>query len=458
MTTAFEYAKNNADRFLEELLHITRIPSVSTQPEHKGDVRKVAEWLRDDLLKIGFETAELIDMPGGRHPLVLGEWMGAGADAPTVLIYTHYDVQPAVVEDGWNTDPFVPTVVDDKIYARGITDSKIHVIGQLKAAESLFATEGKLPVNVKFIFEGEEESGSETISAFAEKHGDRLKADVCVISDGGMITPGQPSIAYGLRGIIGLEIHVTGPVRDLHSGHFGGNVHNPAQAIAEIVAKLHDDNGFITVPGFYDNVLPVEDEERAVLDKISPWIEDEWKKIAAAPLPWGEKEYTLYERSGVRPTLEINGIAGGYYGDGMKTVLPSKALAKITCRLVPNQDPQRIFDLIKAYVAEITPPTVTVEVTQSDVGAPAILLDRSSKAMQATVVAYEAVWGTEALFERVGGSVPITYAMQKVAKEVTNLGFTHRAGGAHGPNEHIFIDLFHKGIETAIRFYKEYAK
>ena len=458
MTTALDYAKANADRFVEEFINLIRIPSISTQPEHKGDVRRAAQWLRDDMLRIGFDKAELIDMPQGRHPLVLGEWMGAGEAAPTVLVYCHYDVQPAEIEDGWDTNPFEPTQRDGKIYARGATDSKVHVMAQLKAAECMLAADQKPPVNIKLVFEGEEESGSETIIAFTEKHADRLKTDVCVISDGGSIARDVPSLAYALRGIVSLELHVTGPVKDLHSGHFGGNVHNPAQAVAEIVAKLHDENGTITVPGFYDNVLPVEDEERAVLDRISPWIEAEWKAIANAPQPWGESEYTLYERAGARPTLEINGIAGGYTGDGVKTVLPARAMAKISCRLVPNQDPDRILNLLRDYVAEIAPPTVKVEITQADLGAPAILLGRSTPAMKAAYAAYEQVWQTEPLFERVGGSVPITYAMQDVAEEITIMGFSYRGGGAHGPNEHVYIDMFHKGIETAIRFYHEYGK
>lgn len=458
MTTAFDFAKANADRFLEEFVNLIRIPSISTQTEHKDDVRRAGQWLRDDMLRIGFDKAELIDMPGGRHPLVLGEWMGAGEDAPTVLVYCHYDVQPAEIEDGWHTNPFEPTQKDGKIYARGATDSKVHVMAQLKAAESLLAADQKPPVNIKLIFEGEEESGSETIIAFAKEHPDRLMCDVCVISDGGSITRDVPAIAYALRGIVSLEIHVTGPVKDLHSGHFGGNVHNPAQAIAEIVAQLHDDNGTITVPGFYDNVLPIEDDERALLTRVSPWVEEEWKAIANAPQPWGESEFTLYERAGARPTLEVNGIVGGYTGDGVKTVLPSKAMAKISCRLVPNQDPERIIDLIGDYLAEIAPPTVKVEVCNADFGAPAIMLGRSTRAMKAAQAAYQQVWQTEPLFERVGGSVPITYAMLDVAKEVTVMGFSYRGGGAHGPNEHVVIDMFYKGIEAAIRFYHEYGK
>lgn len=456
MKTALEYAAANAARFLQEFTDFVRIPSVSTQPEHKADVRRAAEWIRSTMLRIGLTGVEVIDVPGGRHPLVYGEWMGAGADAPVILVYSHYDVQPAALEDGWESDPFEPVVRDGILYARGATDSKVHVVAYMKALECMLATGENPPSNIKFIFEGEEESGSETITAFVKTQGERLKADAGVIADSGMISVGKPSLTYALRGIATLEVRITGPRQDLHSGHFGGNTHNPAQAAAEIVAKLHDANGRVAVPGFYDDVLSVDDVERATLSEISPWIESEWQQIAGAPQPWGESEYTLYERIALRPTLEINGISSGYTGDGFKTVLPAKAIIKISCRLVANQDPDRIAQLVREYILSIAPPTVTVDAVVIEPGAPAMVIDRYSKAMLAAGVAYEKTWGEKVLFERVGGSVPIAYDLQKIVGELAIVGLTYRGGKAHGPNENIPVVLYHKGIETAIHFYREY--
>ncbi len=329
MTSAHDYAAANHDRFLDELKDLIRIPSVSSQPEHAADLLRAADWLASDMLRVGFDSAEIIKMPEGRHPLVLGEWSGAGPDAPTVLIYCHYDVQPAAMEDGWETPPFEVVERDGKLYARGSTDSKVNVMAQLKAIESLLAT-GGAPVNLKLLLEGEEESGSENINAFAAQHPERLRADVCVISDGGIVAPDQPSLVLGLRGIVTMELHVAGPVRDLHSGIYGGSVHNPIQALCEILSQLHDENGWVRVPGFYNDVLVPEGEERARLADLAPWFEADWQRSVAAPEPWGEPDFKLHERVGIRPTLEINGISGGYAGTGFKTVLPAKAMAKLS--------------------------------------------------------------------------------------------------------------------------------
>ncbi|MBZ0303160.1 MAG: dipeptidase [Anaerolineae bacterium] len=454
MTTPHEYAQANAERFREQYKELIRIPSISTLPDHAPDVQRAAEWLAEHMRQAGFETAEIIKMPEGRHPLVLGQWNGAGPDAPTVLLYCHYDVQPAVVEDGWVTPPFEPTEKGERLYARGAVDSKLHVMSQLKACESLLQTGGS-PVNLKLILEGEEESGSENINAFVDAHGDRLRADYCAISDGTILDPAQPSLVYALRGIIAMELHVSGPAQDLHSGHYGGSVHNPIQALAEIIAQLHDANGTVTVPGFYDAVIAADADERAQLAKANEWTEREWQRVAHAPQPWGEAEYNIHERVGLRPTLELNGITGGFTGPGFKTVLPQKAMAKISCRLVADQDPDEIFDLIQTYLAQITPPTVRSELIKMEPGAKAAVLGHTSRAMQAAARAYEQGWGARPIFERAGGSIPITYTFQKVADEVVIMGFGYKSGQAHGPNENIYLHSLHRGIDTAIYFLQE---
>lgn len=458
MTNPHDYVEANKTRFLEQLKILLRMPSISTLPEHTEDVLHAAQWLKDEMLNVGMDTAEIITMPEGRHPMVLGEWHGAGDDAPTVLLYCHYDVQPAVMEDGWHTSPFEPTEQDGKLYARGAVDSKLHVIAGLKAIEALLASDDKSPVNIKLLLEGEEESGSETINAFIEQNPDRLKADVGIISDGSILDAKQPSLLYALRGIIGMELHVSGPAQDLHSGHFGGNTHNPIQALSEIIAQLHDKNGHVTVPGFYDDVVELDADERADLAKINPYIEAEWRAVANAPQPYGEPDYTLHERAGARPTLEINGIAGGFYGTGFKTVLPQKAFAKISCRLVANQNPQQVYDCIRDYIAQIAPPTVKAELIQLDLGSPAVVIDRHSRAMLAASDAYTYGWGTKPIYERAGGSVPITYALMPICTEMVMLPFGYKSGKAHGPNEHIHIESLYRGIHTAIYFLQDIAR
>lgn len=457
MHFAHEYARQHNDRFLEDLKHLIRIPSISTQPEHAGDVQAAADWISGEMEKVGFETVEQIKMPEGRHPLVFGTWMGAGSDAPTVLIYCHYDVQPAELEDGWHTDPFDPVVKDGIIYGRGATDSKINVITQLRAIESLLASPEKSPVNIKFILEGEEESGGETINAFVAKHADRLAADVSVISDGPIITPDQPSMVIGLRGIVSLEVHVQGPVRDLHSGHFGGNVHNPIQALTEILAALHDENGTITIPGFYDDVPDPDPAEREAIDAANKYYDENWGQTAAAPEVWGEAGYTIQEKAGIRPTLEINGIWGGYSGHGVKTVLPAKAGAKITCRLVPNQTPTQILEVIKDHIEELTPPTVKVNVVMQDMGATALRLPYDSKAVAVANRAFENHWGVKTVMEVAGGSVPIASTFANITDEIVMMGYAHKGGQAHGPNENNHLSMFGKGIGTAIDFMLLYA-
>lgn len=450
---ALSYARANASRFEAALIDLLRIPSISTLPEHVEDVERAAAWLIDEMQRIGLTRAEIFQKPGCL-PLVYGEWLGAGENAPTVLIYCHYDVQPARLADGWTSEPFVPTARDGKLYARGALDSKLHVIAHLKAAESLLAS-GGLKVNLKLLFEGEEESGSEHIIDFVAEQAELLRADVCVVSDGSMPDPGQPVLPYALRGIVGMELVVTGPKRDLHSGHYGGSVHNPIQALAEIMAALHDESGRVTVPGFYDAVRPVDDEERAALAAIEAWTAAEWEMVAGAPSQWGEPGYTLHERIGARPTLEFNGISGGFQGEGTKTVIPAQASVKITCRLVPDQDPQHMYALVRDYIQRITPPTVQAELRLSDLGAPGILLDRHTQAMQAAMRAYEQAWGRRPLFSREGGSVPVIAALkQALACPLVIMPFGYKGGGAHSTDEYIYPEMLHKGIHTAIDFYR----
>jgi acetylornithine deacetylase/succinyl-diaminopimelate desuccinylase-like protein len=456
MTQAHEYAKQNHETFKARFLELLKVKSISTDMAFKDEVMKAANWIAEKMGAIGLD-AEVISMPEGRHPVVLGTWNGAGEDAKTVLIYCHYDVQPAVLEDGWQNEPFEPTEKDGKIIARGATDSKVHVIAWLSAVESLLKTEGS-PVNIKLLFEGEEESGGETIEAFVTQHPEKVKTDYVIISDGIIRAPEQPSITYGLRGIVTMELHVDGPQKDLHSGHFGGTVHNPAQAIAEIITKLHDEQGQVTVPNFYDDVVLLADEERAILAESNPLMEQEWHEVANAPEQWGEADYSLHERIGARPTLEINGISGGYTGEGFKTVLPGHAFAKISCRLVPKQEPEKTLKQVMDYIKEIAPTSVRVSFQRVESSAPAVLLDYEGAAMKAAYHAYQKGWGVKPVFERAGGSVPITSTMMQITDNIAIIGFSYKGGGAHGPNENIYLDMFYKGIDTAIYFLQDIEK
>lgn len=454
MGSPYDYARQHGERSLNQLFDFIRIPSVSTLPERAADVRRAAEWLAASLAQAGFERVEVVPTDG--HPIVYAEWLGAGPTAPTALVYGHYDVQPADVADGWDSDPFEPVLRDGFIYARGASDDKGQVFAQVKAAEALLAT-GGAPVNLKFVIEGEEEVSSLHLGDFVRRNAERLKADVCVISDTGVPSVDQPAICYSLRGLTYMELHVWGPARDLHSGSYGGSVHNPAQALAEIIAALHNPDGSVSVPGFYDDVLPLSPEERAAINQHG-LTEEAWRRETGAPLPWGEAGYTIEERIGARPTLEVNGIVSGFYGEGAKTVLPARALAKISCRLVANQDPLRIYELVRDYVAQLTPPTVRSELRLLHTGAPAYT-DINTPAMRAAVAAYQKHWGVAPIFIRGGGSIPIVADLQtQLGLPVVLLGFGLTGDGAHGPNERFSVELFHRGIATAIQFFEEIAQ
>lgn len=448
MMPPHEYALTHEKRFLDELVALLSIPSISTLAEHAGDIRQAAEWLLAQFQPMGFD-ARLYETDG--HPIVYAEWLKAGPDAPTVLIYGHYDVQPVDPLDEWDSAPFEPVVRDGNLYARGSSDDKGQVFIHVKAVEAFLQTHGSLPVNVKFIIEGEEESGSAHLEPFIRTHTDLLAADVVLISDTHSRSLEQPTIVYALRGMSYMEVEVMGAQRDLHSGTYGGIVHNPAQALCEILAQLHDANGTITVPGFYDRVRQLDDEERAGLDKV-PYTEAELKAETGVTAAWGEAEYKLHERTGARPTLEVNGLVSGWTGEGAKTVLPAKALAKVSCRLVADQDPIEIYELVKARVAELTPPTVQSEVRLLHYGNAAIT-DRHSPFMQAAIGAYEEGWGNAPAFTREGGSIPVVADFQRhLGAPVILMGFGLPDDGLHGPNEKFALECFRRGIATSISF------
>ncbi len=455
MTSPRDYARDHAQQFREQLYDLIRIPSVSTDPAHKGDVRRAAQWIASELKRIGANNVELLETGG--HPVVYADWLGAGADAPTVLIYGHYDVQPAALEDGWTSEPFEPVERDGVIYARGSSDDKGQMFIHVKTLESYLSTEGKAPVNLKFMLEGEEEIGSFNLPNFIRANKERYQADVCVISDSGMRDIKQPAITYALRGLTYMQLDVWGPSQDLHSGGYGGMVHNPALALAQIIGKLHNPDNSIAVPGFYDDVVPLSDEEHADLAKQDISVET-LKANAGVPAAWGEAAYNLRERISARPTMEINGLLSGWTGEGAKTVLPAKAMAKISCRLVANQDPYKIYELVKNYITQITPPTVHSAVRLINAGYPA-MVDIHTPAMQAAVRAYERGWGAAPIYAREGGSIPVVADFKtELGIPSILMGYGLNTDGAHGPDEHFSIEMFHRGIDTAIVFLEELAK
>ncbi len=444
-----QYARENHARFLEELQDFLRIPSISTQVAHKGDVERAAMWLHDHLCDIGFPRVDVMETPN--HPIVYASWLEAGEDKPTVLIYGHYDVQPPDPLDQWRTPPFEPTVIGDDLFARGASDDKGQTFTHVKALEAFKMTEGRPPVNVKCLFEGEEEIGSPDLDPFIEAHQELLVADVGLISDTPILGKDMPAIIYALRGLAYLEVTVTGPSHDLHSGHSGGAVNNPINALCRMIARLQDEKGHITIPGFYDSVRKLPPEERAALSMI-PFEPQVWLKDVGLEEDWGEPEYTVVERTTARPTLDVNGIWGGYIEPGTKTVLPSQASAKISMRLVPDQAPAEITRLVGDYLREIAPPgvQVTIEDLQGGNGA---VVKRDSEAMQAAFQAYTEAFGREPLFVREGGSIPVVATFQNVLGiETILMGFGLPDDQLHAPNEKLHIPNFYKGIETSVRF------
>ena len=447
-----DYLADARARQLDELCDWLRIPSISTLSEHRDDCRAAAAWLAAAMTKAGLEHVEVIEGEG--NPLVYGDWLHAGDDKPTVLIYGHYDVHPVDPLDLWTSPPFEPTVRDGNLYARGASDDKGQTFIHVKAVEALLAREGALPVNVKFIVEGEEESGGRTINAYVPAHADKLTADVCLVSDTGILAPDQPVITYGLRGMWSCEVTVTGPATDLHSGLYGGTVHNANQALAELLATLHDADGRVNVPGFYDDVRPLSAAERAEMAKI-PYRDEELRRETGVAAPYGEPEYNVVERIGARPTLEINGMWGGFTGEGGKTVIPSKAHAKISCRLVPDQDPARIGEAVTAALHERAPKTISVEVTPRH-GGVAFVAPLGTPAIQAAARAYAAVFGVEPLYMRSGGGIPIVTILHDVLDApVVLMGFGLPDDNLHAPNEKFLLANFYRGIATSAVFLHE---
>ncbi len=445
---AVEYARQERKRFLEELKEYVSIPSISTDPSAQEDVLRAAEWSANQLKSLGMQKVEIY--PTDRHPVVYGELLEAGVDKPTVLIYGHYDVQPPEPLDLWKSPAFEPTVRGENLYGRGASDMKGQVIITLKAVESLART-GELPVNIKFILEGEEEIGSPNLPTFISAHKDLLACDFALNPDTGMIGADVPTITYGLRGLAYFELHVSGPDHDLHSGIYGGVVHNPAQALCELIAGMHDKNGRITLPGYYDKVRSLSNEEHQQLSHL-PMDEDFYLKHTGAPNLHGESGFSPVERVGVRPTLEVNGLLSGFTGEGSKTVLPMKAMAKISMRLVPDQDPKDVHKQLVAYLEENAPDTIRWEVIKMT-GGPASITDYQIPAVQALGKALEKTWGQKPLFRREGGSVPVVAQMQDILGiESVLTGFGLPDDNLHGPNEKIHIPTFYKGIEAITRF------
>jgi acetylornithine deacetylase/succinyl-diaminopimelate desuccinylase-like protein len=449
MEKALAHARANRERFVEQLSELLRIPSISTLPEHDGDCQRAAEWLAADLSRIGFKNVSV--RPTSGHPVVYGEWLEAGGGAPTVLVYGHYDVQPVDPLELWESPPFAPAVRDGKIYARGATDDKGQVVMLLKAFECILAAHGSMPLNIKLILEGDEESNSTALEGFVLAHKELLAADSVLISDSGFVAPGRPTLTYGVRGIAAAEVVVAGPKTDLHSGGYGGTVRNPASALAAIIAALHDDEGRVRIPGFYDRVHALSPEERARFAAV-PYSLEQWQAETGLQTPWGEPGYSLKERIGARPTCEVNGLWGGFQGEGGKTIIPAKAGAKFTLRLVPDQDPDEITRLFSEYVRQIAPKDLRVEVIPRAGCSPAVTpIDIPE--IQAAARALETVWGAPPVFSRGGGSIPIVAAFQNdLRAPVVMLGFGLPDSGVHAPNEFFRLEQFHGGLETIIHY------
>ncbi len=450
--TALAFARNNQSIFLQELKTLLRIPSVSTLPEHRGDVRKTAETLAAELTRIGMEHAELVTVGDG-HPLVLADWLHAPG-RPTVLCYGHYDVQPPDPLDEWTTPPFEPDERNGNLYARGAVDDKGQMYMHVKALESLFAANGgRLPLNVRVILEGEEEVGGESISRFIAEQPERLKADFALVSDTEMFAPGLPTLCVGLRGMIYTEVEVRGARADLHSGMYGGAAPNPFIALAQIVAGLKDAEGRIQIEGLYDEILSPSAEEKAAWARLpfdeAAYLRDE----IGAPALVGEPGYGVQERTWARPTLDVHGIVGGFTGAGAKTVIPAKATAKLSMRLVPPMKPEAVFARLQARIAELAPRGVTVETRLIHSGEP-VVVGTDNRFIRAAADALREVWNSETVFVRGGGSIPVVGEFERgLGIPTVMMGFGLPDDGLHAPDEKFNISNFHRGIETIITFF-----
>ena len=448
-----DYQEKNKDRFLNELLELLRIPSVSARSEHKTDMVKCAEAVKQRLLDAGADKAEIFQTAG--HPIVYGEKI-IDPSKPTVLVYGHYDVQPTDPLNLWHSDPFDPVIKDGKIFARGSADDKGQFYMHVKALEIMVKT-NTLNTNIKFCIEGEEEVGSIHLSDFVKSHKDLLKADVILISDSAMLSLENPSIDIGVRGLSYIEVEITGPNRDLHSGVYGGAVANPITILSKMIASLHDENNHITIPGFYDDVVVATDAERKLM-AAAPYNENEYKEDLGVKELWGEKGFTTNERTGIRPTIELNGIWGGYTGEGAKTVLPSKAFAKISARLVPDQDSHKMTELLINHLKKIAPPSVTLKATLHHGGEP-YMTPVDSKAYKAAAAAIKDTFGKDPIPVRGGGSIPISSLFEKeLGIKIVFMGFGLDSDNLHSPNEKFNLDNYYKGIETIPYFHKHFAE
>jgi acetylornithine deacetylase/succinyl-diaminopimelate desuccinylase-like protein len=454
MDKVIDYINVNRERYLDELKTLLAIPSVSALPEHAADVRRCAEWCADELRRIGLDHVRVIETRG--YPVVYGDWLGAPG-APTILYYGHYDVQPVDPLNLWESPPFEATIRDGEIYARGAADDKGQVFMHMKAVEAYLKQQGGLPVNMKFMLEGEEEVGSEHLDDFVRAHRDDLVADVVVISDSAMFARGIPSICYGLRGLVYFQIDLRGSGTDLHSGSFGGAVANPAFVLAQMIAQMKDRSGRVRIPGFYDDVRPLKEEERQAWASL-PFSEKAYRRDFGIPKLFGETGYTTLERTWARPTLEVNGLLSGFTGEGAKTVLPARAMAKISMRLVPDQDPDKIAGLFEAYVGKLAPKTVELTITRMHGGKP-WMTAYDHPFVQAAARAIEKGFGRTPVFTREGGSIPVVSTFQEelgLPSVLFGVGLPDE--NAHAPNEKLDLGNFHNGIIASAYLYDEIAR
>lgn len=448
------YFTEHREAHLNELNEFLRIPSISSLSEHQGDIQNAAEWLANAFKKLNLENVSITQTAG--HPVVYADWLHA-EDKPTILFYGHYDVQPVDPLNLWETEPFNPTIRDNKLFARGASDDKGQVFMHLKMIEALFATTGTLPVNVKFIYEGEEEIGSPNLPAYVEENKEKLAADLILISDTGLYGPGKPAVCYGLRGLTGVQIDVRGAKGDLHSGLYGGGVQNAIHALADILASFRDEHGTIQVEGFYDKVLPLSEEEREAYRALG-FDEESVKEEVGVKELFGEAGYSYLERTWARPTLEVNGVFGGFSGEGIKTVLPAEAGAKITCRLVPNQEPDEIVALLKAHIEKHKPTGVEVTISEFDKGR-SFLTPFDHPFIQAAGRSYEKVYNVPTAYTRGGGSIPIVAAFDEILElPVVLMGFGLSSENFHAPNEHFHLENFDKGLRVLSDYLFEVAE
>ncbi len=450
MKQPLEYVEAHFEAFVGGLKDLLRIPSVSTDPAYADQVSHCAQWLVDHLTDIGVQHVELVETKG--HPLVYAEHL-QDERAPTLLAYAHYDVQPPDPIDLWKSNPFEPTIRDNKIFARGACDDKGQLFLVIKAIEAFLKTSGGLPCNLKLLFEGEEESGSESIARFVEENPEKLQADFALVCDTAMVAPGIPAITISLRGIVYTELSLRASDRDLHSGVFGGAVENPLHVLSDLIAGLHDQQHRITIPGFYDDVLELSESERVLLQEL-PFDEKAWLGKVGVAGTKTEEGYSTLEAATARPTLDVHGIWGGYAGDGAKTIIPARAGAKISCRLVRNQDPDQIFESLKTYFDQRIPKALQHEFRQISIGSP-ILIDRENPAIKAAMDALEETFQAKPYFTRQGGSIPIVAMFKDILKiDSILMGFGLGEDAIHAPNESFGLDRFRKGIESVVRFFQ----